>query len=363
MPNEIRILNRVAGADQSPGGTGNQGNLAVNASPASKTANNGTPKLFFSDGTAWIQLNPPAAVPSVGSTTLPGGTPGSSTGIGGAWNTLTPKPTDPIIIVNYAGTAYVKTGAGTADGDWTKLGSSASFASDAEIQAGTVTDKGIAPDQLRLNALNGPTGTAGAAAPADANHLIRLDAAGMVAFGFIPSASDAETLTGTELHKLLTPANLQSRTLAAPTATQANDHDYLVRLDANGQIDAGFLSVKGLSYRGNMDLRATYAAPVGLATGDFGTVSDKGAAHASWPGFTGGESVEVGDLVIFDGTNWHLVQHGLDTTAYVAKSGANAIINDMTMTWAAPATLTTIIDGGDPTKSQISNVLLDCGGF
>lgn len=367
MSVELRIKTRVAtNTDGSPGGTGNIGNLAANASPVARAANGGVPKLFLSDGASWMLINPPGAAPTVAVPALPGGTAGSKLNIGAAWTAFTPKPTDPIVIATYGGAAYIKTGSGGADGDWTVLGSAVQYASAAEILVGTATDKSIAPDQLRAHALAASTGGASPAV-ADANHLVILDSTGQLNAAFVPNATAAETLDGTLDTKFITPADLESRTKQVPGGAggtaQAADEDYLVRLNANGQIDPGFLSIRALSYRGNLDLTTPYVAPAGIQAGDFGTVLKAGTVDATWPGFTGGEALEVGDLVIFDGTNWHVVERGIDTTVYVAKSGANAIQADMTMTWAAPAALTTILDGGDPAKSRIDNMLIDCGTY
>jgi hypothetical protein len=234
----------------------------------------------------------------------PNNTPGTKTGIGAQYTAVAAKKTDPIIIGTYNGTAYVKTGAGGADGDWTPLGSATSFATGVEVIAGTDTAKALNAKALRDGSLK------------------------------------------------------------APTSTPANDEDHLVILNAQGQIDAGFLSIKGLTYRGNLDMTSPYTAITGLAIGDFGTANPGGSVDSSWAGFTGGEKVEQGDLVFWDGTNWHLVERGIDATAYVTKSGSNAIIKDMVMTWAAPDNPgTTIIDGGDPAKSKIDNCMIDEGTY
>ena len=60
-------------------------------------------------------------------------------------------------------------------------------------------------------------------------------------------------------------------------------------------------------------------------------------------------------MLLFDGTNYHMLPQESDLTGFVAKAGANAIANDMVMTWTAPAALTTVLDGADATKSQIEN--------
>jgi hypothetical protein len=174
-------------------------------------------------------------------------------------------------------------------------------------------------------------------------------------------------VAGTVANKAIAPDQLRAYTKNVPGGAggtaQTADADYLVRLDATGHIDAGFLTVRGLNYLGNKDLTVAYVAPAGLKNGDFATVTKKGTADASWPGFNGKEALDVGDMVIYGGTQWHLVQHGIDLNSLVHRSGPNAIIKDMTMTWDAPDSLATIIDGGDPTKSQIDNVMIDCGTY
>jgi hypothetical protein len=282
-----------------------------------------------------------------------------------------------IIIYTWSGSAYVYTGpTGTitsaTPAQFTSLGATVSFATAAEIFTGTEDAKAIAPDQLQLYALDGPTG-GGAAVVGDAKHLVLLDGSGQIAQAFIPNADATDTHDGTLDTKFLTPADLRSVTKNKPGGTggaaQAADADYLVRLDASGHIDSGFISFTGLTYRGNLDVTGPYNPPSGLKAGDFATVKTAGVANGGtgatngWPGFSGTEKVAAGDMILWDGTNWHLVSHAIDTSAYVNRAGPNTIQNDMVMTWTPPATLATIIDGGDPTKSRIDSVLLDCGTF
>lgn len=302
MSTPVQVRRRLNGAAGSPPEAGMlEGEIAVNAQDGTD------PELWFfagntTTGTApankgWLRLNPKAAAPTVGTANLPGGAAGSKAGIGTAWTALNPKPTDPIVIASFAGSAYVKTGAGGADADWTSLGSSVSFATIAEALAGTNGDKPIASDVLR------------------------------------------------------------ALSLAAPSNTPANDVNHLVRLNAAGKIDAGFLNIpSGLTFKNAIDVTGAYAAPAtAWKTGDFGVVQSSGTVGAGWPGIAAGTAATQGDMLLFDGTNYHMLPQESDLTGFVAKAGANAIANDMVMTWTAPAALTTVLDGADATKSQIEN--------
>jgi hypothetical protein len=248
-----------------------------------------------------------------------------------------------IIIYTWNGSAYVYTGpigspvTGATAAQFTSLGAAVSFASAADIVTGSEPAKAIAPDQLKIAALDGPTGAGGST---DRDHLVRLDGGGKIAHEFIPNATAAETFAGTSDTKFITPADLESRTKNVPGGTggtaQAADANYLVRLDKDGHIDPGFISFTGLSYRGNLNLTGTYNPISGLKIGDFGTVQTAGVADSSWPGLSGSEKVEVGDMVLWDGNIWHLVSHAIDTSAYVNRSKHNDIKNDMDMTWTPP---------------------------
>jgi hypothetical protein len=366
MPVDIRIRNRLSGGDGSPGGASKPGQIAVNFDSAAKSGNGGNPKLFASDGNAWILLNPPGVSPHVKGV-MSGPDQGS---VHDTFNTdsITVNAGD-IIIYTWNGSAYVYTGptgspvAGATAAQFTSLGAAVSFATAAEIVTGTEPAKAIAPDQLRAYALVGPT------SGDDSNHLVRLDGGGQIAHEFIPNATAVETLNGTLDTKFLTPADLESRIKDAPSdpsgAATGADANYLVKLNSTGHIDPAFLSFTGLTYRGSLDVTDDYAK-AGLSVlkaGDFASASAQGPAHGSWPGLTGTEVVEIGDMVLYDGYAWHLVSHAIDTSAYVNRSKHNDIKNDMDMTWTPPGSLKTIIDGGDSTKSRIDRVLLDCGTF
>jgi hypothetical protein len=302
MSVKVQIKHRGAGAGGagSPAAVGLAGELAVNFDV------NGTPELWGSTGAVWSRLNPAATAPTVGTVNIPGGTVGSKAGIGAAWAAVAAKPTDPIIIGTFAGTAYVKTGAGGVDSDWTALGSATSFATSAELLAGTSTDKAITPAALKASSTSTPAG--------------------------------------------------------------APDAGKLLVLNAAGKLDASALTIKAFDYRGNADLTVAYVAPAPAeVAGNFFTVAATGAVEASWVAkFAAGQApttVTTGDSVFFDGTNYHHLVNTVSTSDKVAKAGANAITAGMAMTWSAAAAVTTIIDGGDVTKSKIDNVSIDCGTF
>jgi hypothetical protein len=68
-------------------------------------------------------------------------------------------------------------------------------------------------------------------------------------------------------------------------------------------------------------------------------------------------------LIIFDGTKYHLMPQESDLSGFVSKAGASAMANDAVLTWTAPSTSTTLLDGGDSTKSQIDNFEINGGTY
>ena len=303
MASVLQVKRRINGAAGSPGAPGaKEGELALNFPGAAGTT--GKPALWAFDGTAWRQTNPDTNI-SVGVAALPGGTAGSATGVGAAWTAFGAKPTDPIIIATFAGTAYVKTGAGGADGDWTALGAATAFATAAEVLAGTDTAK----------ALNS--------------------------------------------------AVLQSRITATPDATPANDARKLVMLDAGGKINAGFLPLTGLKFGGNIDMTVAYAAPTPAPTaGSFYFVSKTGAVAASWNAQVANPpaNVAVGDMLVYDGTTFHHTANAVDVSGLVPKAGATTMAADASWTFAPAAVNATIIDGG-ANLPLIENVTINAGTY
>lgn len=263
MSNSIQIKRRINGAPGAPAAGGSlEGELSLNFPGPAGSA--GQPDLYAFDGTGWRHVNPPAAAPTVGTVNLPGGTPGTATGIGAAWTAFATKPTDPIIIASFAGSAYVKTGAGAVDADWTSLGSATAFAVAADVIAGTDTSKSINSAALRGGTVNTPSGgTAGVA-----------------------------------------------------------DADKIIRLNATGQIDSKFLPATPSNVRGSVDPTAALVAPTPpYASGDIVFSNTAGTVDASWTG-AAGQTVASGDSLIFDGTAWHVIPNATDLNAYVPLAGA-----------------------------------------
>lgn len=298
MSSKVQIMRRVNGAAGSPPAPGfNEGELALNFPGAAGAA--GTPEFWAHDGSAWRRINPPAGAITTQSVDL--NTPGGAT-VGAAataWVAANAAFSGDIVIATYGtpAQAYVLTTPGSpgVDTSWTGLGGAVSFATAAEIHAGTSTTKALNPAILRGEALN------------------------------------------------------------APSATPANDANRLIRLNAQGHIDSGFLNVSSLTYRGNADLTAAYTAPAtAWAPGDFATVQTTGTAVASWPGLTGNEAVNAGDLAIWDGTNFHIIANEVDLTAYLALAGgtmADGAAITFDTTTGGPGS--TILNGDDGTLDAV----------
>lgn len=113
----------------------------------------------------------------------------------------------------------------------------------------------------------------------------------------------------------------------------AKDTGKLYRWDfsTNAYVAIGGGTVAGaLHYDGAKDVTAalgTYAPTQGATV----TASAAGAVNASWPG-AAGQTVSIGDVLMFDGTNWH-VQAGIaDVNLMVRKTDvlAGAGLHDLT---------------------------------
>ena len=270
-------------------GTAVTGQLWVDTTTA------GSPLLKVFDGTAWDTVNAAVTTQTIDMTAQ-----NASADLGAAYTAAgSPPITGSIVIATWNGAAYLLTGAPAAAGNagWTALGSSTNYASGAEIIAGTVADKTIAPDQLRVAAINAPTGAGGASTNADA--------------------------------------------------------DKFIRLNAQGEIDPGFLHVELTHFRGSVDLTAVPpVAPNAFNAGDYGLAAADTLQGAQGAGWGLGKDVKAGDMIVFDGTNYSVISATAGATNAVLRAGANALAADMTMTMAPAAAMTTRIDGGDPLKSR-----------
>lgn len=318
MASSIRILRRLNGAAGSPpAAQALEGMLAVNIPGAA--GGTAKPELYVADGQAWRHINPDSAV-TVGSVSLPGGTSGSATGIGAAWTAFALKPTTSIVVADFAGTAYIKTGAGNLDAHWTPMGAATNFATVTTDASGLVlqgdfatprsTSTAVTPASLYeyLHDWLSTSGNAAVNAAPDPNHanfIPRLNAAGHLNTGL---------LNGTN----------------TPDATPANDANRVPVLNAQGKIDAGFLTVKAVTFVGAVDVTQAASVPATMpATGSFALVSATGAPDAAWAAVIQGThaSLDAGDLLISDGTKFHVVEHDVDLSAYLALSGGTMAAN------------------------------------
>lgn len=307
MPSKV-LVQRSTTSSNSPGGTGEAGQIAIGFGSVGGST---TPALWASDGAGWRQVNPPPGAITQQAVDL--NTPGGADvgAAAAAWIAANAAFTGDMVIGTFGvpAQAYILTNPATPGqaGSWTSLGGAVSFATLAEMLTGTDTIKALNSKGLRDVTLDAPS--TGTAAAADANKI--------------------------------------------------------VRLDAQGQIDSGFLKFGALTYQGNVDVTAAFAAPApAWNSGDFGTIQTSGTADASWnaKGVTG--AVKAGDLVIFDGTNYHVIAQETDLTAYLPLAGGT-MTNTAAITFGVPAGagLVTRLDGTDAAKSRIDNFTIDCGTY
>jgi hypothetical protein len=363
MSTTLQVKRRIAGAAGSPAAAGaSEGELALNFPGAAGGATK--PELWAFDGSAWRNANPSVAV-TVGNVALAGGAD-----IGAAWTALAVKPTDPIIVASYGGSAYIKTGAGGAAGDWAAMGSATAFASAGEIATGTDIAKAVNSLGLRGATVSAPTGGGGAVA-GDADKIVRLDATGQIDIALVPVvptvfADATEIAAGTDAAKALSSAILRGETLAGPSTAAANavDADKIVRLDAAGQVDPKFLPVVPTKIRPAVDATAAMlAAAPAYTAGDivFSTNAVPGVVGAGWTGAVG-DAISSGDALLFDGTKWHVLPNTTDLNAYLALAGGS-MSDASTITFADTTAAHVIIDGGIAANAVVDNVTIDGGTY
>jgi hypothetical protein len=304
--NKIQIKRHLGGTGAPGTGNALEGEIAL-AFPmaAGGTGIAATPQLWAFDGSGWLLVNPPPSTITTKSIDLnnPGGA-----NLGAAYNAWAAVPgnalSGDIIIASYGtpAQAYVLTDKAHPGqtASWTSLGGAVAFADATEIHAGTDTTKAINSAILRGEALNAPSVAGGVA-----------------------------------------------------------DADRLIRLDANGKIAAAFLPVSSLRQLGAKDVTAGLGAYT-PTTGDSFFVSVTGTANAGWTGI-GGQAVKAGDMVIYDGTNFHLVPNETDLNAYLKLAGGTmedgAVITFDTTTGGAG----TVVLNGD--SGALDNFVIDGGTF
>jgi hypothetical protein len=315
MTATIQLKHRVTGNAGAPAATGYKvGEVILNfvAKP--------TPEFWAFDGVKFVQVNPPGASPKVKgmtATVAQNGLPDVFTAFNSAAPTVSPGD---IVIYTWNGTAYVYTGPtgspvnSSTAGQFTALGAAPTWATAAEITGGSVTDHAIAPDQLRAATLKAPSATGG-----------------------------------------------------------KDDEDKLIRLDANGKIDSGFLTLSGFSFM-SADLTGAATGAAQLpASAKEGTVVVNSSAtannmHPSW-GVVGNPMVNPGDMLVMDGSgSYHVIANELDLSAYVSKAG-DTMVAAAKLQWpgaAGTAGTPGAEDGNvllDLKGGTIDNAVIDCGTF
>lgn len=313
MPNLIKFKRRINGGSGSPlPNQGVEGEVAFNAPNAAGSVD--TPEMYFHDGSNWRRVNPAAVV---GMQTIQLGASGADIGAAyAAWaaqagNVLSGQvtmasfgsPVQTYMLINRA--------APTVAGSWYAVGGAIPFATANEVHAGTNAVHALSPKLLRDETLDKPSG----------------------------------------------PNN---------TATM-QDADKLIRLDQTGHIDSRFLGFSALTYRSTVDVTAAYTPPNPVwNVGDFGIAAAAGTAHASWPGLVAGEAVATGDLVLFDGTNYHLITNNVNLANFLAlaggtmEDGAGIVFDTTAAANAGDAATQVVIDGQGGT---IDNVVIDGGTY
>lgn len=310
MASNLQIKRRINGAAGSPGAAGAlEGELALNFPGAAGTTTK--PELHAFDGSGWRRVNPDVTI-STQSINL-----GTGANIGAAYTTWSGTPankiTGNVVIATFGAPAqaYVLTNpaAPGTTASWTSLGGAVAFATAAQIHAGTDTHGALNSAILRGEALNAPS--TGNAAAADADRLVRLNAAGQINSKFLPAAAS--------------------------------------------------------NVRGAVDPTAAFAqVNPPYASGDIVFANKAGQVAATWKG-AAGEAVKSGDALLFDGTNWHHVPNATDLNAYLALAGGTmadgaAVTFDTTTAagTAGGAASLAIINGAGGT---VDNVVIDGGTF
>lgn len=374
MPSIIQIKRRLGGTEAAPSGTDVEGELALwfpnDPTHAKK------PTLYANDGGGWSVVNPDVTITTqsadltiFGSASVQAASTAFVAANGG---TVAKAYTGNVVVGTFGSPAQayvlVDPKNHNKSSGWVSLGGAVSFADATEIHTGTDTTKALNSAILRGESLAAPS-TGGKASATDEGKLLRLDPAGHLDSAFLQYATDPEIKNGTLAEKVINPKTLRAATLNTPsTAGKAGpaDADKIVRLNSQGQIDPAFLTVKPLKFQNTIDVTTAYSAPTPVwHSGDFGVISKNGVVHGSWNthGPATGTAVKKGDLIIYDGTKYHIVAQDLDLSAYLLLSGGAMTPGNKTKVTFAPATKDgsiVIIDGG---QGQLKDVVIDCAGY
>lgn len=418
MPSIFQIKRRLTGAAGAPPEAGaREGEIAINAGAA------GTPEVwaFFGNSTTgiapanrgWLRLNPAPALTvtskSIAGTTNPWTDGNNAATSAGNWPWVVTS--DQVPIVQHDGSAYMFTGGagswGTTSGGtaltaamFVSLGQSISspqhvdFDANAQVQAGSPATIGQAYTLYAAPPGNGRlTGTPTLVTWGRQVWLLTDPANPNLAASYSAFSDDVDT----QVIDLTGLAGVQIGTdFATWDAVAGQDitgsiviarwgippRYYALTNRGSPNANTSWTAITEalppvLTYRGNItglgsDYNTLSPKPgVGWTAGDFGTASADVVVGANWPGLTMGTNIPAGSLMIWDGTNFDLIPHTVDLSAYLPLAGtavgrtmtSAAVVTFAVPGGAAPAAPTVRIDGGDPSKSALDNFTLDAGVF
>jgi hypothetical protein len=134
------------------------------------------------------------------------------------------------------------------------------------------------------------------------------------------------------------------------------DANHIVKLDAAGKIPTTALPVAGnMSFKGSAAVTA--AAPASVS-GNYYIASADGVAAPSWAGIAG-QSIKAGDALVSDGTNWHALTQNIDLSGYLPLAGGTLTgalnLPAATPTVATQATTKGYVDAEVAKKSDVAH--------
>jgi len=220
-------------------------------------------------------------------------------------------------IYGFDGSAWIKLGGSSAAAS-TGTGT-VTYATAAELLAGSVTNKGIAPDTLRAEIIR----------------ILGVD-----------------------------PGNAAASTAIASISAGSTDKDKLVALNSNGKIDSSMIALAGFNFLGAAPFQSP---PPVLPTGSVYAAGDvyfnngvTGDNPVSGWGFSPDVvTTDVRDMALYDGTKWHHISSSSDFNNVVYMDGPNDMTEDGSLFWDddLPAN-TVVLDGGDSGNAILTKMAL-----
>jgi hypothetical protein len=295
MANTISIKRRINGAGGSPTAAGSvEGEIAFNAPGAAGSTTK--PDMYFFDGAGWRLVNPSTTITTQ---TISLGSLGNIGSAFTTWDAVVGQDiTGDVVIADFGSPSisYILTNPAAPGtiASWTPIGMSTNFSTQALAHAGT-------------------------------------DAASAIS-----------------------PATLRGETSA--TSAGAADADKLPRLNASGKIDSSFLSITSNVIKGSVDVTIPKPGATTYVNGDTIFASVTGTVDATYP-LDAGTTVKAGDMLVYDGTKWHIIPSSVDMSAYVPLAGTNSMAGKVL--WSTAGTTVML----DLNGHAIANSLIDAGTF